>query len=329
MKILFVFTGGTIGSTLSQNVLSPDTKKSYKIIDEYSNKYAIDFDYDLVEPYTELSENNTGSTIKMLVDCVKDKINDGYDGIIVTHGTDTLQYSASALSYAFGLNCAPICLVASNKPIESEDSNAIDNLHGAIEFIKAKEGKGVFSVYRNAKEDKVFVHRGSRLIASKAYSDDSISIFDSIYGYFDSKFNFVKNSEYKEKSDEVAPLCVDNMQESCEEILLLTPHPGISYPEISDKVKCVVFNTYHSGTLDTKSKSALEFFEKAKEKGVKVFATGVYDGPEYESATVFSSLGIIPVKNLSPISVYVKLWMILLSNREVEDLFKSLSGDIA
>ena len=56
MKILFVFTGGTIGSTLSfSGIIAPEAKKSYKIIKAYSDKYTLDFDYDLIEPYTELS----------------------------------------------------------------------------------------------------------------------------------------------------------------------------------------------------------------------------------------------------------------------------------
>ena len=98
MKILFVFTGGTIGSTLKKdNVISTDSKKAYKIIKAYSKKYAIDFDYDIAEPYTALSENNTGEHIRMLAPCIKGKRDAGYDGISVTHGTDTLQYSASAL----------------------------------------------------------------------------------------------------------------------------------------------------------------------------------------------------------------------------------------
>jgi len=96
MKILFIFTGGTIGSTLKDgNVIATDEKKSYKIIEAYGKKYTIDFEYDVCEPYTELSENNTGEHIRMLSTCIRSKLDCGYDGIIITHGTDTLQYSAA------------------------------------------------------------------------------------------------------------------------------------------------------------------------------------------------------------------------------------------
>ena len=139
MKILFVFLGGTIGSTLSGEYISPDSKKSRALIEAYSNKHGIDFEYDVTEPYTELSENNSGMHIKRLVTCVKESLNKNYDGIIVTHGSDTLQYSAAAIGYCVGLNSLPICVVAANSPIENANSNAMDNLHGAINFIKQEK----------------------------------------------------------------------------------------------------------------------------------------------------------------------------------------------
>ena len=58
MRILFVFTGGTIGSTLSGDIISTDEGKSYRIIEAYRERFGIDFEYDMLEPYTALSENN-------------------------------------------------------------------------------------------------------------------------------------------------------------------------------------------------------------------------------------------------------------------------------
>ena len=99
MKLLFIFTGGTIGSTLDGAYISPDRSKAYRLIEAYAEKYGIDFEYDLTEPYTSLSENNTGLQIKALCSSVKASLGQGYDGIIVTHGSDTLQYSAAAVGY--------------------------------------------------------------------------------------------------------------------------------------------------------------------------------------------------------------------------------------
>ena len=222
MKILFVFTGGTIGSTLgADNIISPDAAKSYKIIETYSKKHTVDFAYDVVEPYTELSENNTGANLKKLATCVLEKLDGGYDGIVVTHGTDTLQYTAAALGYAVGNSSVPICIVSANRPIEHPQSNALDNLHAAVSFIRTGEGRGVFVPYRNDNSDTVMLHRATRLLAGKAFSDEVSSIFDSVWGHFDSNWKLVKNENYAESSDECAPLDLLSLGDFSEKILIL------------------------------------------------------------------------------------------------------------
>ena len=328
MKILFVFTGGTIGSTLqNDNVIATDPLKAYKILKAYSKKYPIDFEYDIAEPYTELSENNTGEHIRMLSECIGSRLDLGYDGIVITHGTDTLQYSAAAVGYMLGANSLPVCLVSANYPIEDERSNALDNLHGAICLIRSKAGRGAFVVYRNGNSDTVRVHRATRLTGVKAFSDDVSSIFGNIYGRFDDSFSFVKNPKYVEKNDAMETIAPDKLSESSKEIMMVYPYTGMAYPVIRDGVKYIILNTYHSGTLNTKSQSVIDFLAEAKEKGITVYVTGVSDGAEYESATSFSKLGLIPLRNIAPIAAYVKLW-ILSQNNGTEKITHSLAGDV-
>jgi len=66
MKILFVFTGGTIGSTKQGNVIGTDKGKPYVLLQMYHMAYGLDFEYECVTPYIALSENNTGETLRPL-----------------------------------------------------------------------------------------------------------------------------------------------------------------------------------------------------------------------------------------------------------------------
>ena len=193
MRILFVFTGGTIGSTLSGDIISTDEGKSYRIIEAYRERFGIDFEYDMLEPYTALSENNTGDTVRCLCECVRAHIRDGCDGIIVTHGTDTLQYSSAALGYCLGLDSVPVCIVSSNRPIEHARANALDNLHAAVLFIRESRGRGCFTVYRNDTSDKVLVHRATRLLFGVSFSDEVASVYGTHVGYYDRNFEYVIN----------------------------------------------------------------------------------------------------------------------------------------
>ena len=329
MKILFIFTGGTIGSTRHKNVISPDGNKSRKLIEEYALRFGIDFRYSVLEPYTELSENNTGEHIKKLALCVLDNLNKDYDGIIVTHGTDTLQYSAAALGYAVGSSSIPVCIVSANRPVEDKKSNALDNLRAAVKFIEKGYGKGVFVPYKNEKDDFTKLHRATRLVASRAFSDEVASIFGSEIGYFDKNFVFHRNDDYKEAADSIPTLDISKLSEASDKILVLPCYVGMSYPALDKNTKYVILSSYHSGTVNTKSQSALDFFSRAKELGIKVYLTGVNTAPKYESATLFETLGIIPLKNISPIASYVKLWLICCNNEAEEKLFESLSGDIS
>lgn len=329
MKILFIFTGGTIGSTLTGGVISTDEKKPYKIVSAYKEKFGIDFEYDTLEPYTELSENNTGAHLSMLTKCVKDNLKKGYDGIIVTHGTDTLQYTSAAIGYAIGSDTVPVCIVSANRPIDNEKSNGLDNLHGAVRFIECKGGKGAFTVYRNDEEDEIFVHRATRLLAGVAFSDFIGSIYRKHYGYFDREYNFIKNEKYKQADDETAPLDFSLLDDESKKIAVLPSYTGASYPHIPRRVRYIIINTYHSGTLNTKSSYARKFFIKMKRRKVSVFASGIGDGAEYASATEFSRLGIIGVKDISPVSLYIKLWALSSNKRDVKnEIALSLSGDV-
>lgn len=329
MRILFVFTGGTIGSTLEGGVISTDKEKSYRMIEAYRDRYGIDFEYDMTEPYTALSENNTGDTVRLLCESVREKMDVGYDGIIVTHGTDTLAYSSAALGYALGLDTIPVCVVSSNRPIEHERANALDNLHGAVCFIRGGCGRGCFVVYRNDNSDTVRVHRATRLIGPRAYSDGVSSIYGCVYGHFDAGFNFIKNDGYRESADELQPIPTAYLCESSDAILMIQSYPGMRYPTLDRDVRYVIVNTYHSGTLDTLSGRARSFYLSCKERGVTVYATGVSEGPAYASAEEFSALGITALTEISPVSAYIKLWM--LTSAELDEslhLTRSLSGDI-
>lgn len=325
MKILFVFTGGTIGSSLSSSVIRIDKNKSYKLIDAYEKKFGIDFDYDCICPYLSLSENNTGEHISLLCSCVKDNLDKGYDGIIVTHGTDTLQYSAIALSYT--LNCnIPVCVVSSSYPLENEKSNALINLHAGILTIKNKLGNGVFVPFKNTKDEKVKLHRATRLISSISFSDEVKSRDDSEYGYFDKDFTFVKNKDFVSKEQAISPF--NPYLTAVSQVVFLHAYPGMQYPLLSEKIKYVLISAYHSGTIDTQSENAKTFYKNAKENGIKVFVCGVKDGDKYESATVFSALSITPIFHLSPLACFVKLWLIASQNKSEDLLFLPLGQDL-
>ena len=325
MKILVVFTGGTIGSCYNDGVISPDSSTRYKLIEMYKQNggYA---EFDAISPYTVLSENLNGEYFNALYNAIKENINN-YDGIIVTHGTDTLQYTSAMLSYMFGLCDTPIVLVSANYPLENEKSNGLDNFSAAVKFIKYEKSKGVFVAYKNC-DEYAKIHRGSRLQKHLAYSDKVESICNLYCG--ESIYNmYVKNDSYAEKQDEIK---FENIPifNATSPVLKITPYVGMVYPKLDNSIKAVLLESYHSGTINTANKDLEGLCHTANQLDIPVFLTGSEAGFFYESKELYSKLGIQVLPTVAPISAYIKLWILCESNaKDIYKAFsKSIGGDI-
>jgi len=317
MKILVIFTGGTIGSTESGGIISPNAAGKRALLNDYDNKYNITFEQ--AEPYYALSENNTGVQLTQLIQCVHENLN-SCDGIIIAHGTDTLQYSACALSFACGTNTVPIVLVSANHPLTDSRSNGRDNFSNAVDFIRGKSGRGVFICYKNSC-GTVYIHRGSRVLAHREFEDNLFSIKNQYYGIMKNG-SFIKNESYTAQKDEIQPFgCVSLSAHSD----IKTIHTAVGEDFKYDSSKPCLIKAYHSGTLPTDDKSFLSFAGANK----NIFLSGFHKKNVYESAAGYQALGlhILPVSTF--ISSYIKLWMASSLNLPLDEIMqKSLGEDI-
>ena len=327
MKILVVFTGGTIGSVNNNGVISPDSSARYKLIEMYRQNGG-KAELDSVSPYTILSENMTGEYFSLLYNSVKENIKKNYDGIIVTHGTDTLQYTSAMLSYMLGLCKIPVVLVSANYPLDNSKSNGVENFKSAVDFIASGEHKGVFTAYKNNGEAPK-IHRASRLQNHLAYDDRLYSVHNMFYGEITDN-GFVRNPDYKEKADELSLEHIPTLTANSS-VLRISPYVGITYPPIDKNTKAVLLESYHSGTVNTVSTELKSFCKAAENSDIPIFLTGSEAGFFYESKKLYAELGIKILPPVAPISAYIKLWL-LCECGYTKDLYnafsKSLGGDI-
>ncbi len=329
MKILFIFTGGTIGSAVSGGYISPDTNAPSLLIKKYYEKYNVCFDHDMCIPFTMLSENSDGIYISKLIKAVKAACKKGgYDGIVVTHGTDTLTYSAAALSWTMEEAGIPICLVSSDKPLQEETANGVDNLAGAVSLIKKyTESRdealcGVTVPYRNH-DGIVYYHRPLYLIEAGAFTDELFSLKNRYFASFDTRERvFIPSADYNEalfkkeyayykdpKQAGMPDICDESTRIS-DRILRIRAYPGMTYPDIGENVGFIVHETYHSGTVNTEYEGYKGFFDEAYRRGIPVFMTGISRGISYESTALYEKMHVIPAYDISPSALYMRLWMI-------------------
>ncbi|MCR4841872.1 MAG: asparaginase domain-containing protein [Eubacterium sp.] len=322
MNLLFIFTGGTIGSTSDGEHICLDEDKPRGIIESYRHRFEMPFEYDTRVSHMELSENSGGEFISSTIASVCAGAAEGYDGIVVTHGTDTLSWTASALGYALGNSSVPVVIVSAAYPIEDPRSNAIENLNEAIKFITGTprdKARGVWVSYKNSGEGAL-IYRATRLLRQHPFGDRVEAVGHGVFG------------ELRELPDAIGPFGGDIRLKDNHSIVVIDPRPGYSYPVLPEGTSYIIQNTYHSGTFRTKGADVDNFYGQARLLGVPIFITGIYPGETYESTVAFKRFGALPLPEMSPVAAYMKLWMLSTvtgdRGRVKREMMMSLGGDI-
>jgi len=159
----------------------------------------------LLSPYTILSENLAADHIVTLAQTVNAMLQrEDMQGVIVTHGTDTLQYGSAMMGYLFGNAQIPIVVVSSNYVLDDIRANGLINFRYAVDFIKGQYGTGVFVSYCNQGELPT-IHRATRLQPLIPYSDYVGSVRNMWYGRFENG-HYISNTEYHVKDGRAAIL---------------------------------------------------------------------------------------------------------------------------
>lgn len=306
-KITLVMTGGTISSAISGNVI--DVSEEPLILNEYKRLYGSDIEFNIIRPFNILSENSLPETWERLGRTISE-INDDSDGIIITHGTDTLAYAAAYVAMVFRGIQKPVVMVSSNFPVGEENSNGIYNFKAAVDLTENENITGIFVTYRDNRGRDI-VHLASRIVEADTYTDQFYSYGGCPYGEMENghfvRFSNAVNPKAfmlkNKKSLDVTAL--DN------EVLMIRPYPGIDYSVFDIKAKAILHCMYHSGTASvTEGKYSLpEFIGKCKAKGIDVYLSCYKseDGVKYATAGEIIAAGGIPLYNISTEAAYVKL----------------------
>ena len=309
MKTALIFTGGTIGSKIQKDgFIAPVGGGKHDILSGYNIE-----DFDISEPYTILSENLDDKRIMSLLKCIAENLKN-HNGVIVCHGTDTLQYSAAAAAYAFGNDTVPIVFVSSNYVLSDDRANGRDNFRAAVDFIKNSRGRGTFISYKNAGE-ATKIHRAARVLPYAPYSDYIASIGGE-YGRHEND-KFVKNADYIEIPDEAEPFGVTDLTKA--KVLKISAYPNMEINTEADagtSCAAVLLETYHSGTVA----------ETAVDTDKKIFILGVEDRTQYASVKAYDRPNVTVLRKAAAPAMYMKLKTAIAAGR-LGDMNKALGGD--
>jgi glutamyl-tRNA(Gln) amidotransferase subunit D len=163
-KVLMLGTGGTIASRIDYRtgavhpaVTSAELHSLVPELSEFAN----------VQPeilFSVFSENITPAHWSKLASRISKGVKQGYDGVVVTHGTDTLGYTAAALSFALAGVPIPVVLVGAQRSPDRPSSDAPLNLVAAVSVAARADFAGVYvAMHLGEGDDKIGLYRGTRV----------------------------------------------------------------------------------------------------------------------------------------------------------------------
>lgn len=143
-RILVIGTGGTIASVQGENGLAPGTDVSglLSCVPQASNLC----DLEQIQLFS-LDSTNVGPDEWLILEKCIEQHYETYDGFLILHGTDTMAYTAAALSYLVQNSPKPIVLTGSQKPMEDADTDAKENIYQSILYLVSEKASDVTIVF--------------------------------------------------------------------------------------------------------------------------------------------------------------------------------------
>ena len=311
-KILLLSTGGTIASKVDYRtgaVIPALTAADLNdAVPEITNIANVDTEV-LFSEYSENLQPEHWFEIATRLDSLAKS---DYVGIIIAHGTDTMHYTSSFLSFALSGFPIPVALVGSQRSSDRPSSDAAVNLIAATKFLTKANTNGIFVVMHNdSNDDTVVCHKGTRVRknhtskrgAFETVGDDPAFIITENNIEKNMNDDFFKNEKYDPKLNLDA------------KVALVKYHPGYDPRQIKDLADLGFGAIIFEGTgLGHIGKTMYDVIRDAKEQGLFLGMTSqCLDGSVrmtvYDSGRDLLDLGIVPLENMIPETALVKaMW---------------------
>lgn len=338
--LLLIYTGGTIGMKQDMKDLTLKPFDFSQILDEVPEirKFAFKIDTYSFEPPIDSSDVEP-SLWQDLARLIKEKYED-YDGFIILHGTDTMSYSASALSFMLDGLTKPVIFTGSQLPIGVPRTDGKENLISAVEIASAKDDEGHPAVPEVCVCFDSLLMRGNR---STKVNSEVFRAFQSpnFPPLAEAGINIRYNNEYIRKpNDWYQSLTINTDLDT--RVSILKIHPGIT-PEVVRNILCgkdtraIIMETYGSGNAPTRN----WFLDIVKESSamnkiivnVTQCLAGTVNMNIYANGKALERAGVIDGYDSTTESALAKLFYLMGKSRDNEwvkaMMGRNLKGEIS
>ena len=332
-RVSIISTGGTIASRVDYVTggvhAAISSRDLLSIVPELSDIAAVDADI----LYSVFSENIDATYWSGMARRVAEKIRGGAEGVVVTHGTDTMGYSAAALSFALQGLPVPVIFVGSQRSSDRPSSDAATNLVGAVTAAAhAPFAEVALAMHENTSDTSIAFHRGTKVRkchTSSRYAFQSVNA-NPLARLVDGRLEMVATDYRRRVGGELKVR--DRFERKA---ALVKFHPGFN-PSVfnwllDEGYRGIILEGTGLGHVSSACYGALE---RAIEEGVFVGMTsqciwGRVDMNVYTTGRELLHMGVEPLGNMLPETALVKLMWALGEAGDVEGTLELMKRNIA
>ncbi|UXV19723.1 asparaginase [Pseudomonas fluorescens] len=320
-NIMVLYTGGTIGMQASANGLAPASGFEARMREQLADLPVPAWRFREMAPLID-SANMTPAYWQRLRTAVIEAVDDGCDAVLILHGTDTLAYSAAAMSFQLLGLPAPVVFTGSMLPAGVPDSDAWENVSGALLALGEGLAPGV----------QLYFH-GALMAPTRCAK---------IRSFGRHPFAALQRNGGVAKADVLPPALDYRQPKALANVGVLPLVPGIAATQldalIDSGIQALVLECFGSGTGPSDNPAFLASLKRAQDLGVVVVAiTQCHEGgvelDVYEAGSRLRGVGVLSGGGMTREAVFGKLQVLLgagLATSEVRRLVElDLCGELS
>jgi glutamyl-tRNA(Gln) amidotransferase subunit D len=277
-----------------------------------------------------LSENMTPDVWQELARAVHEEIEAGADGVVVMHGTDTMQFTASALSFMLDTP-VPVVFTGSQRSADRPSSDNVMNAVCAVEAAKGDAAEVMICMHAGPDDDRCALHRGTRARKNHTSRRDAFeTVGAEPLGHVDYDTEAVSfTRDYRERGDADLSLAPD-LEEDVE-LLKFTPGTGDAVLDAAGDAEGLVLEGTGLGHVHT---DWIPRVEELVDSGTTVVMTsqcieGRVCDRVYDTGRDLLDAGVVEAEDTLPGTAKVKLmWALANADDPAATMRTSLAGEI-